>query len=186
MILKRTDGSVICEDEDEEYLDDIMEVIEGLDLRCVDLRGVEARSIDFNGMDLRGADLRDCDLSYARMSGVDLRGATLPEGVPVVPGIDRAILDEVQAGGSLEMHYYHGLGMDQCGSSHCRAGWAIFLAGEPGRLLEQKFKSSVAGALIYAASRPDKPVPDFHCSDLDAMADLVNCAAEKESANGKV
>jgi hypothetical protein len=38
--------------------------------------------------------------------------------------------------------------------------------------------SSAAGSLIYAASRPAKPVPDFHVDNETAMADIVRCAAE--------
>jgi hypothetical protein len=32
--------------------------------------------------------------------------------------------------------------------------------------------------MIYAKSRPNKPVPDFYCDNERAMADIVACAAE--------
>ncbi len=63
-----------------------------------------------------------------------------------------------------------------CATTHCRAGWAITIAGEEGRFLESTYGPSAAGALIYAASRPNMPVPDFHCSDEEAMEDLRKCA----------
>ena len=65
-----------------------------------------------------------------------------------------------------------------CKTTHCRAGWAVTLAGEAGATLEAKVGPAVAGTLIYAASRPGKPIPDFYCGDEAAMADLRASAAE--------
>lgn len=110
-----------------------------------------------------GADLRDADLS-----GADLRS------VPVVLNIDASILAAVEAGGKLDMTTWH-----RCGTTHCRAGWAITLAGAAGAALEFAMGSAAAGALIYAASRPGKPIPDFYCDNTSAMADLKACAAEQ-------
>jgi hypothetical protein len=31
--------------------------------------------------------------------------------------------------------------------------------------------------MIYAASRPEQPIPDFNTSDELAMADIIACAA---------
>jgi hypothetical protein len=36
-----------------------------------------------------------------------------------------------------------------CETTHCRYGWAITLAGEPGRVLEGQIGPLTAGALIY-------------------------------------
>ena len=116
----------------------------------------------------RDMDLRDQDLS----------------GIPVVPDIDRAILEAVsQPGACLDMSCWH-----QCGTTHCRAGWAIHLAGDAGYTLERQAQhagytlerqaqhAEIAGALIYAASRPGVPIPDFFCEDEEAMDDLRRCA----------
>jgi hypothetical protein len=65
-----------------------------------------------------------------------------------------------------------------CQTTHCRAGWAIHLCGDAGYALEKAVGSSAAGALIYAKSRPDKPIPNFTASDEDALADMRACAAE--------
>jgi hypothetical protein len=74
------------------------------------------------------------------------------------------------------MHSYHG--EDDCGTTHCRAGWAIHLAGREGYDLERRTSSYLAGRLIYEASRPGVACPNFFAPNEDAMADLRKCAAE--------
>jgi len=116
-------------------------------------------------------------------SRLDYSGHDL-SGVPAVPDIDRAILEAIDRGGRLCMDHWHGDKDDfaatyegrRCGTTHCRAGWAIRLAGQPGYDLEDRFDAGTAGALIYAASRPGVPVPDFYASDEQAMADIRACA----------
>jgi uncharacterized protein YjbI with pentapeptide repeats len=129
---------------------------------------------------LGGADLRDADLRDAYLGGADLRDADLRDAylggayIFKIKNIDAAILAAIEApGNKLRMSSWH-----TCGTTHCRAGWAIHLAGDAGYKLEKVVGSAAAGALIYAASRPDKPVPDFLASDADALADLRACAAE--------
>lgn len=141
------------------------------------------------GCDLQGVDLKDAALYWVNLSNADLRGAILPDGVPVVPNIDRAIRDAIKAGGALCMGQWHGDEFDNeeemtiaqgyCGTTHCRAGWAVALAGEPGVKLEERIGTGAAGALIYAASRPDRAVPNFYADDYCAMADIEACAAEQ-------
>jgi hypothetical protein len=123
--------------------------------------------------DLRGADLTRADLRGADLRGAVLTGAVLPPGVPVVPDLDRAILAEIEAGGTLQMGDWH-----TCETAHCRAGWAITLAGAAGADLEAQVGPAAAGALIYAASRPNQPVPNFYASNDEAMADLIACAGQ--------
>ena len=123
-----------------------------------------------------GADLTGAELRCANMTGFVLTGAALT-GVPVVPGLDAAILRAIKAGGRFDMHAWHG-----CQTAHCRGGWAIALAGKAGIKLEVEVGSAVAAALIYAASRPNKPIPDFYATDDDAMADIERCAAEQEAS----
>ena len=92
--------------------------------------------------------------------------------MPVIASIDAAILAAIEAPGhALDMKMWH-----TCGTTHCRAGWAITLAGEAGAALERAIGSAAAGTLIYAASRPNQPVPDFYASNEDALADLRACA----------
>lgn len=73
---------------------------------------------------------------------------------------------------SLEMSRWHA-----CKTTHCRAGWAIALAGRRGYALERKRGPSVAGALIYHASTGR--IPEFYASNEDALADIQKCAKEQ-------
>ena len=102
-------------------------------------------------------------------------------GVPVIKNLDASILDAVEAGGVLDMGNWHGeeIGSDGlyipvrqqiCGTTHCRAGWAIHLAGEAGIALQEAMGADSAGACIYLASTGS--VPDFFASNKEAMEDM--------------
>jgi hypothetical protein len=141
--------------------------LRGADLTGAILRGAHLTDAILTDAILRGADLRGADLRGAHLTDAILRGAYLPEGIPSVPLIDAAILTAIeQPGNALNMHDWH-----TCKTTHCRAGWAIVLAGEAGQALEDKFGPAVAGALIYAASG-SHPVPDFGATNKDALADM--------------
>lgn len=95
--------------------------------------------------------------------------------VPVVEELDARILGILDAGdGALRMDAWHEEAQDACGTTHCRGGWAIALAGEAGRALEARRGAHVAAILIYRASTGR--VPDFFASDESALADLRRCA----------
>ena len=131
--------------------------------------------------DLSDAVLSDADLRRAVLSGADLRradlsGAVLSDAVgasaPKIENIDAKIIEAItQPGCSLDMGNWH-----TCETTHCRAGWAIRLAGETGYALEDRIGAAAAGALIYAASRPGVPIPNFYANNDDALADLRKCA----------
>jgi hypothetical protein len=172
-------------------------VLRGADLRRADLRRADLSEADLSeanlsGADLSGAVLRRAELSWADLRWADLRGANLSEadlsgavlrravGLPsvtAIPSIDSAILAAIQAGGHLEMGAWH-----SCATTHSRAGWAVVLAGDAGASLEEQLGPCAAGALIYAASRPGEPVPDFFASTEAALADLRACAARQSGA----
>ena len=96
--------------------------------------------------------------------------------VPVVADIDTRILTIVEANPSaLNMSRWH-----TCETTHCRAGWAITLAGEAGKELEDAHGPCEAGRRIYMASTGR--VPHFYATDAAALEDLRACAAE--AANG--
>ena len=132
------------------------------------------RGAYLGGANLGGADLRDAYLRGAYLRDANLGGADLGEiDIPIIDNIDAAILSAIrQDGCSLDMGEWH-----KCETTHCRAGWAIHLAGERGRALEEKTTPYLAGRLIYEASRPGVPCPDFFASTEDAMADIEKCAA---------
>ena len=70
--------------------------------------------------------------------------------------------------------------MDQwhsCESAHCRAGWAITLAGRAGKALEERLGTNAAAALIYMASDPClEHVPDWYATNEDALEDMARLA----------
>ena len=84
---------------------------------------------DLGGADLRDADLVGAYLGGAYLGGADLRDAKLPYA-PKIENIDSRILAAIESGGSLNMGQWH-----SCETTHCRAGWAIHLTGEAGKVL---------------------------------------------------
>jgi hypothetical protein len=93
---------------------------------------------------------------------------------PVIPDIHRAIYAAASRKGALDMSAWH-----TCSTTHCRAGWAVALAGDAGRALEAATRGTANAAyLIYAASDPARPVVDFYASDADALADMKQRAVE--------
>jgi len=152
----------------------------GANLTRTDLTGTYLTRAKLTNAILSGVNLADADLS-----GVTLTGDTLvsvdrggPGGVleiPIVPDLDAAIHAQVcgaGAPGTLDMASWH-----TCETTHCRAGWAIHLAGEAGRNLEDAIGSCAAAALIYHASTGR--VPDFYASCADALADICQLAEVK-------
>jgi hypothetical protein len=69
----------------------------------------------------------------------------------------------------------------QCETTHCRAGWAVFLAGERGRALEAVSSTLFAAMQIYHASAPDIPVSPVRFFEKNevALADMERCAEEE-------
>jgi hypothetical protein len=108
----------------------------------------------------------------------------------IIPNIDASLLKSIEdnkAAGTngLEMGDWHGGKCDEtnwCNTTHCRAGYAICLAGKAGFDLERKHGAEIAGRMIYAVSRPDKPLPDFFASNEVAMADIIANAKEDDNA----
>ncbi len=147
--------------------------LRGADLSYADLRGAVLRGADLRGAVLRGAVLRGADLSYA-----DLRGAVLPDWLPRIANIHQTIYEAASQPDALDMSSWH------CGTTHCRAGWAVTLAGDGGRVLEGVYGTAGAAALIYQASDPKLDrVPDFHCGNDAALDDMrAKADAEKVTA----
>jgi hypothetical protein len=162
-------------------------VLRGADLRGADLRDADLRDAVLSDADLRGADLRDADLSGAVLSsavlrgavlsGADLRGADLRDAdwIPKIENIHQRIFDAASAEGALDMVSWHRGGY--CGTTHCRAGWAVVLAGPGGRVLEGVYGTGTAAALIYQASDPKlERIPNWIDSNEGALADMKRLA----------
>ncbi len=149
--------------------------LSGANLRACDLSGCDLREANLREANLRACDLSGCDLSGANLTRANLRGVLGLPTAPVVPDIDARILSAIEAGGELHMGAWH-----TCETTHCRAGWAVHLAGEAGYALERATTPYLAGRLIYEASRPGVAAPDFFADNEAALADLRACAVEQK------
>jgi hypothetical protein len=74
-----------------------------------------------------------------------------------------------------------------CGTTHCRAGWVVHLAGEKGYALEKFHDTALAAQLIYRESSPDLHVNvcRFYDDNESALADIKRMA-ELEKQKGAV
>ena len=151
------------------------------DLARADLALANLTGANLTGANLTGANLTGADLALANLAGANLTDALKIEekDIPVIPNIDGTILAAIEAGGTLDMSRWHGP-EGWCGTMHCRAGWAVHLAGKPGKALEDKVGTQRAAAMIYRASRPGKPAPWFFAPQDQALADIRKCAAAAE------
>jgi uncharacterized protein YjbI with pentapeptide repeats len=147
--------------------------LSGADLRWADLSGADLRGADLIGADLRGADLIGADLSGADLRWADLSGADL-SGAPIIEDIHAKVYAAASQPGALNMGSWH------CGTSHCRAGWVVTLAGKEGLDLEAKIGTPAAAMAIYMASDPERwkteRLPNFYCANETALADMARMA----------
>jgi hypothetical protein len=91
--------------------------------------------------------------------------------VPVVENLDARILAYVENGtGVLDMSRWHGADGHWCGTTHCRAGWAVHEAGAPGKVLQDKYGPHRAGMMIYRASTGR--APHFFATNERALEDI--------------
>lgn len=185
----------------------------GANLADANLAGANLARADLAGANLARANLADAYLADAKNVAAGVERKDPPEpykratttvevlarrrerakayrerhpDVPVVENLDARILDAIAGGGVLDMSQWHGDGGDggACGTTHCRAGWAIHLAGAAGAELERRVDSEAAGRMIYLASTGRAPY--FFGSNERALEDVTRCAAEAaESASAE-
>jgi len=151
-------------------------VLSDADLSDAVLRGAVLRDADLSDAVLRGAVLRGADLSDAVLRGAVLRGAVLSDadlsGVPFIKDIHKTLYEAVSKPGALDMSAWH-----TCGTTHCRAGWVVTLAGEAGAAMEFCMGTPAAAALIYLKSDPKiEKIPDFYCENEEALEDMRKLA----------
>ena len=163
----------------------------GANLAGANLGGAYLTDANLGGAYLAGANLGGANLGGANLGGANLAGANLAGAlkiedaeIPIIAKIDAAIMAAIDHGGKLDMGCWHGP-EGFCGTTHCRAGWAVHLAGESGRKLENRFGTQRAAAMIYRKSRPGQPAPWFFASTEKAMADIRKCAAEQNANTGE-
>ena len=114
----------------------------------------------------------------AVLSGADLRENL--EGVPFIKDIHQTVYNACTVPpDALDMVGWH-----KCETTHCRAGWVVTLAGEGGKALEFAMGTPAAAAIIYLKSDPKlEKMPDFYCSNEEALADMKRLAdAERDAA----
>ena len=102
-----------------------------------------------------------------------------PFVVPRIPRIHAAVYAAATStDDSLDMSDWH-----TCETTHCRAGWAVHLAGKEGKELEALTSTLFAAMQIYHASCPEIAVPPsrFFVANKVALADMARCAAEEEA-----
>ena len=168
--------------------------LRGANLRGANLRGANLRGAYLSGAylsdanlrgaylsdaNLRGANLRDANLRGAYLSDANLRGAKSGKlKIPAVKNLHSKMLKVIESGkGVLDMRSWH-----TCKTTHCRAGWAITLAGKRGLELEKQCGSSLAGALITIASSPKLDrVPNFYDTN-DGALESIRAAAKLEES----
>ena len=101
-----------------------------------------------------------------------------PEGfelakIPKIENIHQTVYQAASSENALDMGDWH-----TCETTHCRAGWVVFLAGEKGKELEEAIGTPLAANLIYKESSKIevKWALRFFESNEVAMADMKRCA----------
>jgi hypothetical protein len=103
--------------------------------------------------------------------------------VPVIPNIHQKILEAVTSDpAAFDMKHWHH--ETSCGTTHCRAGFVTFLAGEAGAKLEKQTSTIFAAMQIYhASSKIGVACPRFYEPDAIALADIKRCADLESKAS---
>ena len=94
--------------------------------------------------------------------------------VPVIANFHKRIYEAASVPPeALNMSTWH-----TCETTHCRAGWAVFLAGKDGKALESRFNTELAAMMIYDASDLGYKINPcrFYDSNEDALADMKKLA----------
>jgi hypothetical protein len=99
-----------------------------------------------------------------------------PLTIPVVSDLHQKIYEASSQPGALAMDSWH-----TCEKTHCRAGWAVTLAGKAGKDLENNFNTELAAMMIYDASCPGYKINParFHDSNDVALEDMRKLAEVK-------
>ncbi len=103
--------------------------------------------------------------------------------IPTIANIHQKVLAAIEAApAQFDMGTWHG--QNDCGTTHCRGGWVVTLAGDAGRALEKFHDTALAAFLIYQASSPNLPVrfPRFYETNEEAMADIKRMAELENAA----
>lgn len=158
-------------------------------------KGYLYNRVDFSGQDIDSLDLTgciflecnfelgefvDCNLTGVKFDGCILDGVSFTGcnrtgtsyGTKIeIPNIHEKIFEVTSDEASFDMSIF----ASPCGTSFCRAGWVIQLAGEVGKMLVEEVGFSNAAASIYLNSDPTlSRVPCFYSSNSHARASIKN------------
>ncbi len=114
------------------------------------------------------SDCSDCYSCYSCYSCSDCYSCysckkELPP-TPILLNIHKTVYLAASGDGALEMSEWH-----TCDTTHCRAGWVVFLAGEKGRVLEKRTSTLFAAMQIYKASDPKNHIPPVRFFDSSSI-----------------
>jgi hypothetical protein len=159
--------------------------LSGANLFGANLFGANLAKADLSGANLAEANLAKANLAKANLSGANLFGANLAKadlsgviGLLVASDHGQRLAQVASAAlepSALSMSDWHA-----CATTHCIAGWAIHLAGELGRLLEQTLGSEIAGLYLLGPEAhshffdTDEKAREFLQSILDRQPKEVN------------
>lgn len=108
-------------------------------------------------------------------------GDFTPPAIPRIDNIHSAIFKAASQPDALDMSIPH-----RCGTTHCRAGWAVHLAGDAGYELERHYGWCLAAQMIYEKSGYLISPVRFYETDEQAMADMKRLAEiEASRATGE-
>jgi hypothetical protein len=132
----------------------------------------------------RCSDCSDCSYQWNLDSEKGATGTceTLEDigfpNVPVIENIHQKIFEAASQPKALNMGDWH-----TCDTTHCRAGWVEFLAGDEGKALAQRTSTLFAAMQIYKKSSEIRVSPPrFYEDNTAALADTKRCA-ELEAAS---
>ena len=108
-------------------------------------------------------------------SGVNVDTGVKPSAdIPRIENIHAKVYEAVTATPTaLEMSTWH-----TCGTTHCRGGWVVTLAGDAGGALEMFHGTLLAAQLIYRESGYPINPSRFSDSNEDALEDMRKLAEE--------
>ena len=121
-----------------------------------------------------------CSRCYLCSDCSDMAPQKVVRNVPVIADIHKKVWEAVSQENALDMSTWHKDAEVKdgayCGTTHCRAGWVIALAGKEGRDLELQTTEVFAAMQIYRASGYDISPVRFFDSNESALADMKKLA----------
>ena len=91
--------------------------------------------------------------------------------IPIIKNIHQQVYDAASQPDALNMDSWH-----TCDTTHCRAGWVVFLAGKAGKDIEDKTSTLFAAMQIYKASGCLISPCRFFDSNESALEDMKTLA----------